>query len=350
MLTNRIVRNVQQQSRNLQIFEKSEGQTVSGIRATIFGATGFMGKAIGTTIGSLGSDIVYPSKNQFTMGDNVKMLRLTAPLGMKYVANHTNFQDPRALFRTMANSNVVVNCIGPRKSCRSYAQFQDANLDVARSIAKQARLAGVKRLVHLSSVGADPRAASPDLQTKFFGEQAVLEEFPEATILRLCTVVGMNDYFQRVFRKQACWFNHFVPVYSDLQAKRQPLVDEDVALCVLNALKLPETAGRTYELGGPHVYSLFEINEVMMNILQKPLTFAKVSKGLALKASLVKSWDFLSYDEILKSEIDLTVSTAPGTRTIDELLVRPVSVIPLINELQHNYKEIIGVVKDDYHI
>ena len=55
-------------------------------------------------------------------------------------------------------------------------------------------------------------------------------------------------------------------------AKRQPLHVYDLSQCVLNALKLSETAGRTYELGGPHVMTRKECYEIMFNIMQKVCT------------------------------------------------------------------------------
>ena len=349
MLVNRLTRGIQQ-SKHIQLYEQEGIHSTSGVRATVFGATGFLGKAIGSSLGGIGSDLVYPSKNMWTISDNIKRLRLTGNLGMVYIAHNMNFEDPRAIFRSMANSNVVINCLGPRRYSISYEQFKKVNIDIPQSIAKQARLAGVKRMIHLSSVGVDPRSPSLDLQTKFYGEQAVLDEFPDATIFRLCTVVGMNDYFQKIFRKQASFFMHFVPVYTDLLAKRQPITDEDISLCVINAIKMTESCGQTYELGGPHVYSLHEIYEVMMNILEKPLTFAKINKHLALKLSLIKSWQHFNYDDIIKSDLDLIVERRNGVKTIEDLLVRPASVVPTLEELVGLYKEIVGVVKNDSQI
>ena len=45
-------------------------------------------------------------------------------------------------------------------------------------------------------------------------------------------------------------------VYDDCSAKKQPIRENDVAKCVLNALKLEESKGKTYELGGPHVLTM----------------------------------------------------------------------------------------------
>jgi len=54
----------------------------------------------------------------------------------------------------------------------------------------------------------------------------------------------------------------------------------------LNALKLPETVGGVYELGGPHVYSLLECYELMHNVVQRPPKLAHIDKKLLLKVGI----------------------------------------------------------------
>lgn len=72
---------------------------------------------------------------------------------------------------------------------------------------------------------------------------------------------GLNDYFASNIQKQAFFFfNHFVLVYDDCMAKKQPIRDADIAKCVLNALKMEESKGKTYELGGPNVLSMLDVH------------------------------------------------------------------------------------------
>ena len=37
-----------------------------------------------------------------------------------------------------------------------------------------------------------------------------------------------------------------------------------------NAIKMDETIGKTYELGGPHIYTEKQLFEIMMNITKIP--------------------------------------------------------------------------------
>ena len=42
---------------------------------------------------------------------------------------------------------------------------------------------------------------------------------------------------------------------EDARSFLQGIISNDVALAILNCLKMEETIGKTYELGGPHTYN-----------------------------------------------------------------------------------------------
>lgn len=137
------------------------------------------------------------------------------------------------------NSNVVINLIGPRRKLKKRQDFEYVNIDLAERIAKACAKQGVMRLIHFSAAAADPNSPSLDFATKWQGEQAVLSAFPNATIMRPCTIYGMNDTFAHVILRQLTFFfNYFVMVYDDCTTKKQVIREHDVSLAVLNALKL----------------------------------------------------------------------------------------------------------------
>ena len=89
------------------------------------------------------------------------------------------------------------------------------------------------------------------------------------TIFRPCPIYGPNDYFASIVRGQLNFFwNKFIPVYDDCLTKKQPIRQDDVSLCLLNALKLENSKGKTYELGGPHALSMLEIYEIIFNTMK----------------------------------------------------------------------------------
>jgi NADH dehydrogenase (ubiquinone) 1 alpha subcomplex subunit 9 len=88
--------------------------SVSGIRATIFGATGFIGPYVGAALGYVGSDLIFPHNHEFINDDEVKGLKLCAGSGQSYLMKCFNFEDPRCYENAIKNSNVVINLTGPR--------------------------------------------------------------------------------------------------------------------------------------------------------------------------------------------------------------------------------------------
>eukprot|EP01017_Pseudomicrothorax_dubius_P005581 TRINITY_DN1143_c0_g2_i1.p1 TRINITY_DN1143_c0_g2~~TRINITY_DN1143_c0_g2_i1.p1 ORF type:complete len:361 (+),score=105.14 TRINITY_DN1143_c0_g2_i1:28-1110(+) len=309
----------------LHIYDRGHRNSISGIRATIFGGTGFLGPFVGATLGYMSSDLIFPHNHQNPFDDDVKELKLCANLGQSYLVRHMNFDDQKMIDRVIANSNVVVNLIGPRKRIKYRKDFEHINIEIPRRIAQAAkRNPRIIRLIHFSACGAAPDSPSLDLQTKYYGEQEVKSIFPNVTIIRPTTIYGPYDYFVRHIMTQREFFYNFIPVTDDCSAKRQPIWANDVGLCVLNALKLHETRGKTYEIGGPNVYTMLEVYELLHNLTRRECKLAYVPKKWAMKfAESIYNWEFFNLDSIVKHELDLVVS--PGANTIDDLFVKPVS-------------------------
>ena len=234
----------------LHIYERGGRYSVSGIRATIFGATGFLGPYMGAILGYIGSDLLFPHNHRYVYDDEVKELKLCGATGTSWSIKQMNFDDLKMIDRVIANSNVVINLIGPRKNIKHRKDFEYCNTVIPQRIAAACQKnPGVIRLIHFSSCGVASDSPSLDLQTKFYGEEAVLSEFPNATIFRPTTVFGMNDTFVKTIVTQREFFYNFNVVTDDCTAKRQPVYVQDIALALLNALKMHETCGQVYELG-----------------------------------------------------------------------------------------------------
>lgn len=98
-------------NKELFIYDPGHGgmrNSISGIRATIFGATGFTGKFVGAALGYISSDLVFPSTRTYRMDDQVKYLKLCANLGQSFIVREMNFKNPKMIERVMSTSNVSV--------------------------------------------------------------------------------------------------------------------------------------------------------------------------------------------------------------------------------------------------
>ena len=77
--------------------------------------------------------------------------------------------------------------------------MDDVNIHGARIIARAAQEAGVERLIHVSALNADATSRSHFLRSKAQAEAIVLDEFPNATIIRPADIVGPEDRFLNFF-------------------------------------------------------------------------------------------------------------------------------------------------------
>lgn len=137
-------------------------------------------------------------------GDHYDVLRLklVGDLGQVLFQPYHLCND-EDLDKAVRYSNVVINLVGRDWETKNF-KFEDVHVTGARAIARAAKKAGVKRLIHLSALNAAEKPTpvllprgSQFLSTKWRGEQAVLEEFPEATIIRPSDVYGQEDRFLR---------------------------------------------------------------------------------------------------------------------------------------------------------
>lgn len=108
------------------------------------------------------------------------------------------------------------------------------------------------------------------LKSKYYGEQAVLEEFPNATIIRPSDMYGREDhflwYYQHIWRRQG----RALPLWEKGEKTvKAPVFAGDIATAIVNAAKDPETAGKIYQGVGPHRYLLSDIIDYMYRVMQK---------------------------------------------------------------------------------
>jgi uncharacterized protein YbjT (DUF2867 family) len=161
--------------------------------------------------------------------------------------------------RAVDGTSAVVNLVGVfgRK-------MEAVHVDGARNVAEAARDAGTRALVHISAIGADPQSPSNYGRTKGEGELAVGKAFPRATIVRPSLVFGPEDDLTNRFAAMARL--PFLPVIA-VGRKFQPVYVRDLARAVSKAALEPQVhGGKTYEIGGPQVLTMAELNRAIVEL------------------------------------------------------------------------------------
>lgn len=181
---------------------------------------------------------------------------------------------PDTVARAVQGSDMVVNLVGVLSG-----DFERVHVGGARAVAEAAAEGGAEALVQVSAIGADPNSPSAYGRTKGEGERAVLDAFPRVTILRPSVVFGREDRFLNRFAGLIAKLP-VVPILSP-GTRFQPVFVGDVADAVAAALRNPAAhAGRTYELGGPDVLSMAEVNRFIARETGRDRTFIEVPDAL----------------------------------------------------------------------
>ncbi|XP_062220723.1 NADH dehydrogenase [ubiquinone] 1 alpha subcomplex subunit 9, mitochondrial-like [Phragmites australis] len=251
--------------------------SVSGIVATVFGATGFLGRYLVQQLAKMGTQVLVPFRGSEDCHRHLKVMGdLGQIVSMKY-----HPRDVDSIKAVMAKSNVVVNLIGREYETRNYG-FEEVNHHMAEQLAMIAKEhGGIMRFIQVSCLGASPSSESRMLRAKAAGEESVLKEFPEATIMRPATIIGTED---RILNRWAQFAKNwgFLPLVGGGSTKIQPVYVTDVAAAIVNSLKDDGTSmGKTYELGGPEIYTVHELAELMYETIREWPRYVNVPLPIA---------------------------------------------------------------------
>lgn len=174
-----------------------------------------------------------------------------------------NVRVPGSVEAALDGADAAVNLVGALYEAGPQS-FQALHVDAPRVIAQAAAGQGIRRMVQVSAIGADRSSASVYARTKAEGEAAVRAALPLSTILRPSVVFGEEDQFFNRFAAMAT-LSPALPLIGGGKTLMQPVFVGDVAAAIATALRLEDAAGRTYELGGPGIYSFKALMEMMLD-------------------------------------------------------------------------------------
>lgn len=226
-------------------------------RVTIFGGSGFIGRSIVQRLVDDGASVRVAARHPETAKDH-----LPRATGGRIEAVHADIHDDAAVAAAVRDADAVINLVAILYE-KSRQTFRSLHVDGARRVAAAAKQAGASRMVQMSALGASPISASAYARTKAAGEQAVREVFADATIIRPSIVFGRDDDFFNRFAGMAS-MSPALPLIGGGKSRFQPVFVEDVAAAFAVILADPATAGKTYELGGPQVYTFRELMEILL--------------------------------------------------------------------------------------
>jgi len=226
-----------------------DGKELFGKLVTVLGGSGFFGKHLAQELLARGARLRIASRNP----ERAYCLKPLGNLGQVQLVR-CDVTRPESLAAALAGSDAVVNLVGAFTGDLDALQGEGAG-----RIAAAARDAGAGAFVHVSAIGADAESRIAYARTKAEGETAVRAAFPQATILRPSILFGPDDSFVMMFAGLVAGLP-VLPVVGP-EARLQPLFVDDAAEAVVHALTLPGAQGKVYEIAGPEVITMLELNK-----------------------------------------------------------------------------------------
>jgi uncharacterized protein YbjT (DUF2867 family) len=216
----------------------------------VVGGSGFVGRHLVAALAARGARVTVPTRRR----ERAKHLILLPTVDVV----EADVGDANTLAGLAAGRDAVVNLAGILHG----PGFKPTHVELAQAVVNACRRTGVKTLLHMSALGADPAAPSEYLRSKGIGEQAVLAaDDLAATVFRPSVIFGPEDKFLNLFARLSALLP--VLVLGSPEARFQPVYVGDVVKAMLAALdsraQLSDTGGQRYDLCGPHECTLREL-------------------------------------------------------------------------------------------
>ena len=298
------------------------GRVMKDSLVTIFGGGGFLGRQVAQALMARGARV------RIAQRDIATAIRVK-PLGglgqTQFVA--ADIRKPDSVARAVAGADIVMNLVGVLSG-----DFEAFHHEGAANVAKAAASAGVRALVHVSAIGAAADSPSAYGRSKAAGEAAVRDAFPNATIVRPSIIFGPEDQFLNRFA-EIIRVAPVIPVIGGA-TRFQPIYVADVAHAIANAAERPGIhGGKTFEVAGPQVFTMKEINAWIARTIGRdralvdvPVPLASLLAALPLGPITRDQLAMLDRDNIAAQGApglaDLGVSPTPLGAVADKWLIR----------------------------
>ncbi len=285
-------------------------------KITVLGGGGFVGSSLVTKLDQAGYQVKVLSRRR----ESAKHLILLPNVQVV----ECDIMNNQALKVALKGCDAVINLVGILHENRN-STFEKVHHQLPRRVAQMCEELNINRLLHMSALQANKNAPSQYLKSKAAGEAAI-NEFSkklDITIFKPSVIFGRGDSFLTMFASLV----KFLPVIALAKpnAKFQPIWVEDVAQCFLNALETTATYGKSYELGGPNVYTLRQLLQKVMDILSNQRPIFGLNDTLSMAQACMMELlpiKLMTRDNIRSMQVD-SVCNAPIAK---ELGVAPTSL------------------------
>ena len=253
-------------------------------KVLLLGGSGFVGTYIVNRLSQRGIEVTVPTRHR----ERTKALIMQPGVEMP----EADISCEETLCDLMRGHDAVINLVGilhSRDVVLPYSRdFAQAHVELPKKIVAACKATGIRRLLHMSALNADPKGPSEYLRSKGDGQAVVLAAKDEldVTIFRPSVIFGLGDSFLSMFAATLKKFPFFPLGFG--HARFQPVWVADVADAFVDSLADTDTYGQVYDLVGPKIYTLRELVDYTAELCRSKASIISLSDGLAyLQAGLM---------------------------------------------------------------
>jgi uncharacterized protein YbjT (DUF2867 family) len=240
-------------------------------KVTVFGGTGFLGQRVVLRLLERDFSVRIASRHP----ERTAALFPEFQLGID--STHADINNDRSIAAAVAGVEGAVNAVSLYMES-GQETFHSVHVTGAARVARLAREARVRQLIHVSGIGSDAGSSSPYIRSRSVGEMVVREAFPAVALIRPSVMFGRGDAFvtpvARMLRRLPIF-----PLFGSGQTQLQPAHVEDVAEAIARAVQTAQPR-MYYELGGPRIYTYRALLQMLARHLGRKPILVPIPFGL----------------------------------------------------------------------
>ncbi|OGO68088.1 MAG: hypothetical protein A2Z37_12465 [Chloroflexi bacterium RBG_19FT_COMBO_62_14] len=245
------------------------GNVIQGGRMIVVtGGSGYVGSHIIRRLANAGREI------RALVRDRRRAEREARLNGLSVDWVEADVTRPDSLSEAFSGATIVIHtvAIAIERPGRTYERI---NVEGTANVLSAAKSAGARRFINMSQLGAQPNLPYRFLASKGKAQEWVAESGLDWTAFRPSVIWGPEDEFANTFARLAQLTPLIFPIVGDGQSKFEPVWIEDVVTCVEKALDDKSTFKREFELGGPEVLTLEQIERRTLSALRARRAFVR---------------------------------------------------------------------------
>jgi len=290
---------------------------------TVFGV-GFIGKSLIFQLLKQGYIVRAVCRKPYLKG----FMRSMGSIGQLDIT-YGDITKKETIEKFFKNSEIIINLVGVLAE-NSKNKYQNAHVHGPSNIGELSKKYNIKRLIHISSIGANVKSEIKYQKTKGVGEAAILESFGTSTIIRPSIVFGPDDGFFNVQAK-LLKVSPIIPLFGGGKNKFQPIYVNDLVDGIIKIINNSETKSKIYEFGGPDIISMKEVYQYISQELKLKrlliVTPILVARVMAMFMQMLPN-PIITPDLVKALEVDNIVSG--NFHGIESLGINPKSIYSVV--------------------